>query len=229
MLASTWNVGGGAIPSSGAERPSLRDLLHPLSGLTALTDLKAITLDARAADGIEGRVADGSRWKLSATSLLTGDDKLIVTPTDAPTAGRWLRAAGYADIAMPITFATADAAILLTVPAGCTLVPLEFWWTITTPFTGGAASAIGASSSTLAGKTTKGDLLGGATGDVLAALTAVLSPAQGTIGTQFDTLAKRRIIMRPTDTIRFDRITSAFTAGVGAVHMSALILTNNGV
>jgi hypothetical protein len=94
--------------------------------------------------------------------------------------------------------------------------------------TGGSSSAIGVSSSKT-GFTTKGDLLGGATGDVAAALTAALSPANGTIGAKMDTVAElHTTLWKAADIIRFDRITSAFTAGSGAVNVVADILTNAG-
>jgi hypothetical protein len=75
-----------------------------------------------------------------------------------------------------------------------------------------------------------GSLLGGATGDVAATLTATLGSvyAPGTIGTDWDTIAKRRCLWKPTDTIRFDRITSAFTAGAGNIIVVADLLRNPG-
>ena len=63
------------------------------------------------------------------------------------------------DIKLPISFATANAAALYTVPAGQRLRVNRVWWEVTTGFTGGAASTIGVST-TDALYNTKGDLLG---------------------------------------------------------------------
>jgi len=100
--------------------------------------------------------------------------------------------------------------VLFTVPAGHYLRVSRTWWNVQSAFTGGSSSAIGASSSNAA-YNTKGDLQGGASGDLLAALTAGQRP--GTIGAKFG--SNGVVILAPGDTIRFDRITSAFTAGAG--------------
>ncbi|WP_196302696.1 hypothetical protein, partial [Streptococcus pneumoniae] len=78
------------------------------------------------------------------------------------------------DLPFPIGFATADAAVLGTMPAASSLLVIRGYWEISADWTGGTASAIGLSSSQTA-HSTKGDLLGGAAGDVAAALTAALS------------------------------------------------------
>lgn len=121
---------------------------------------------------------------------------------------------------LPIGFALADAAVLFTVPTltnGAAAIELaSFWWEITTSFTGGASSAIGVSSSN-ASYSTKGDLLGGSTGDVAAGLLSTgLTHKGGTLGTKYGSNGK--IVLIAGDTIRFDRITSVFTAGAGFVH-----------
>lgn len=192
--------------------------------------LKAIPID-RAVDGMMILVlADGSRWMWDSDCALTGDDLFVVEPTTG--AGAWLRVPGAFEIKMPITFATADAAILATVPTGALVRFDEFFWQVTADFTGGASSAIGVSSSNKndsANFTTKGDLLGGATGDVLATLVASSGDyLRGTIGTDWDTLAKRRTLFKAAETLRFDRITSAFTAGTGYVIANGNLLRNAG-
>lgn len=170
-----------------------------------------------------------SMWRFHSSSALTGDDTLIITPTAG--SGRWLRVPGACRLQFAIAFGTADAAVLYTVPTGAYIQPLAFWWQVSTSFTGGTNAAIGVSSNKT-GYTTKGDLLGGATGDVLATLAAAGSgatPIAGTVGAVFDTLAKRDgAILVPTNTVRFDRLASAFTAGVGTVNMACNILQNNG-
>ncbi len=195
--------------------------------VASLTELKAIPANRRDAGMLAVNTTDGSRWRFHGTSALTGDDILVVAPSAG--SGRWLRDLGAAELAMPIAFGTADAAVLLTVPAGCLLKIDEFAWKVSANWTGGSSSAIGVSSSNKTSLTTKGDLLGGATGDVEATLVAASGLcAMGTIGAGYDTLAKRRPLWIPTETIRFDRITSAFTAGTGFVLAAATILEHAG-
>ena len=122
-------------------------------------------------------------------------------------------------LALPITFSTADAAVLFTVPAGQRLFVHRALWEVAVDFTGGAASAIGVSA-TVAPYNTKGDLLGGAAGDVLATLTAGLKG--GTLGTDFG--SNGVVVLPAASSVRFDRITSAFTAGSGFVHIQASLL-----
>ncbi len=171
-------------------------------------------------------MADGKEWQFSNTSVLADDGQLVIAPASGT--GRWLLIPGLWTLALPITFATADAAVLYTVPAGAVIQPVEFDWLVSTGFTGGASSAIGVSSGTKSGYTTKGDLLGGAAGDVAATLVVATTPNLGTIGAGFDTLAKRRKVLTATDSLRFDRITSAFTAGAGNVNLTAFVRANAG-
>ena len=193
-----------------------------------LATLKALT-DWGRADGQQALVtADGSLWRFVATSTLAGDDVLVAEPDDSPSEGRWLRAEGSALLQLPIDFNTADAAVLLTVPAGCVLTVEEASWRVDTSFTGGASSAIGASSSNHVGFTTKGDILGGAAGDVAATLVSGALAVPGTLGGKMDTLAHKHAPWLPGDTVRFDRITSAFTAGAGALQLAVHIEQNLG-
>lgn len=207
-----------------AARAVSERIAAPVATLTALKAIPA----AHRVDGMYAHVlSDDSLWQFDSASALSGDDVLVAAP--AAGTGAWLRAPGGALLSLPFTFATADAAVLLTVPTGCVLRVHEFAWKITADMTGGAASAIGVSSSNHTGNTTKGDLLGGATGDVAATLVASSGEfAMGTIGTTFTTIANRRPLWKPTDTIRFDRITSAFTAGSGSVLVACDILKNLG-
>lgn len=197
--------------------------------VATLTELKGIPATNRV-DGMQVLVtADNSRWKFLAAGALTGDDLLIVTPTAGT--GTWLRLPGAVDLACPIAFGTANNAVLLTMPAGARLAVERLCWEVTADFTGGSSSAIGVSSSVNRGTdfTTAGDLLGGAGGDVLAALTAALGFTAGTIGTDMDTLTKtRRLMLVAADTVIFNRITSAFTAGTGFVHIIGNLLKNAG-
>lgn len=124
---------------------------------------------------------------------------------------------------LPIAFGTADAAVLFTVPTltnGAAAVKIDsLFWEVTTSFTGGSSSAIGVSSSNTR-YSTKGDLLGGASGDVLATLVSTNTYVPGTLGAKYAAAATTgKIFLVAGDTLRFDRITSAFTAGAGFVHV----------
>lgn len=199
--------------------------------VATLTVLKTYS-KAQRIDGMIAMVlADGSLWRFSDASALTGDDLLIATPADAPAAGRWLRMTGAVDLAIPITFATADAAAILTVQAGTRLAVQSVAWEVTADFTGGSSSAIGVSSNktTPTNWSTKGDVLGGSGGDVLATLVASGGYIPGTIGADMDTLTKvRGLVLVSTDTLKFDRITSIFTAGTGFVHVLGNLIKNAG-
>lgn len=194
--------------------------------VATLTDLKGIPADRRVAGMTVLVTADQSRWRFHATSALTGDDALVVAPTAG--SGRWLLMPGGCTLVLPITFATADAAVLLTMQAGQEFLLLEPFHKVTADWTGGTASTIGVSSNKT-NFTAKGDILGGVAGAAAAALTAAISNCFGTIGTGFDTLAKRRVaLFAATDTIRHDRITSAFTAGAGSVNLMGILRRNDG-
>jgi len=118
-----------------------------------------------------------------------------------------------------ISASTADAEVIYTVPSNLTLLVLPFvLWEVTTAWTGGTSSAIGISSSA-SGLTTKGDVHGGASGDVLATLTAGLK--RGTTGAK---IATPGAVLTPSSTLRFDRITSAFTAGAGRIVVPVMVI-----
>ncbi len=166
--------------------------------------------------------ADGSEWVYHPTSALTGDDILVITPTNA--AGRWLRKVGRVALALPIGHATANAATLLTLPAGAAFKLESAHWLVTTAFTGGSSSAIGVSST---GATTAGDILGGASGDVEATLTA--GHKAGTVGTLMDTDTELHArLYAATNVFTFNRVTSNFTAGAGYAVLVGDLLANPG-
>jgi len=193
--------------------------------VASVTALRAIPT-SRAVNGMVALVtADNSLWRFHDSCALTGDNILVAEPSDGGS-GAWLRLPGAVELQLPFTYATADAAVLLTVPTGAVLQVDELFWKVTTGFTGGSSSAIGVSSSK-SGLTTKGDLLGGASGDVAATLVAG-SAILGTIGGAYATLSARRKLFVAADTFKFDRITSAFTAGAGSVCLVAKLLRNAG-
>jgi len=123
---------------------------------------------------------------------------------------------------LAIAFGTADAATLYTIPTGLKAEIERAYWEVTTSFTGGSSSAIGVSSSNTS-YATKGDILGGASGDVAATLVSTgLTYKGGTIGAKFG--SNGMVVLVGGDTIRFDRITSAFTAGAGFVHLTGTLI-----
>ena len=123
---------------------------------------------------------------------------------------------------LAIGFGTADAAVLATVPTGYVFEVQSAYWEVGTSFTGGTSSAIGVSSDD-ADYNTKGDILGGATGDVLATLVSTGRVYKGgTVGAKFGSNGK--VVVGGGKVIRFDRITSAFTAGAGYVHLTGRLI-----
>lgn len=171
------------------------------------------------------RALNHQRYYWSATSILTADDQLIIKPDDVthPAAGRWLaQPMTLVDLAMPFTYATADGATLFTVPAGCYLRVVRGYWEVTTAFAGGSSSAIGLASDQT-GHTSAGDLLGGSGGDVEATL-IVGDYIEGTVGAD----QAAGIILAPGKLVTFERITSAFTSGVGIAHLVCEVLKNAG-
>lgn len=169
--------------------------------------------------------ADGSRWYWHATSTLTSDGILVQAADDAPAAGRWLRAEGYVDLAVPFSRALADGATILTLPAGCRFKLDSAHWEVTTAFSGGSSSAIGVASTTFS---TAGDILGGAGGDVAATLGTTGIKA-GTCGAKLDTDAEvHACLFAAGEAFTYEEITSEFTAGVGKVHLVGFLLRNAG-
>jgi hypothetical protein len=165
-------------------------------------------------------VADGSEWIYSATSAAADPTQnLVLTPPDG--VGRWLRIDEVLDLSVAFDVTFADSATLFTVPVGCRLLVRRGYWEVTTAFAGGNQSAVGLSSSN-AGANTKGDVLGGATGDVAATLVPGLQ--LGTIGTK----TAGGVLLVAGNTVRFDRIASAFVSGAGNAHLVCDILANAG-
>ncbi len=195
--------------------------------VASLTAMKGINPGARVDGQIFLNLADDTPWTFNAASSLTGDDILVAAPDSG--SGRFLRLPGAGKFELPFTFATLDAAALLTMQAGQELAVERVGWRISTGMTGGTGSAIGVSSNktTPTNWSTKGDILGGASGDVAATLTAGLKV--GTIGADMDTLTKTRgLILVSGDVLRLDRITDAFTAGAGNVVVVGTLLKNDG-
>lgn len=201
---------------------------QPALSVATHAALRAISAATRYDGMLAQTQNDNANWRFVAAGTATDtSENLIVTPTAGT--GVWVRTDAVIEMALAFTYQTADAAALLTVPAGCELHLLDLAWYISTTMAGGSSSAIGASSSKT-GYSTKGDLLGGATGDVAATLVSTGAKYKaGTIGAGFDTLARRDgAYLVAADTIRFDRITSVFTSGVGSVMVRAQVIANAG-
>lgn len=197
---------------------------HPIALSTFLLTLALIkALDVTEHLPGETFVVGTNRYYYHPTSVLTADDIFVIAPTTG--AGRYLLAPGFNfDLSLAIAFGTADAAVLATMPTNSFALLGRNYWEITADWTGGSSSAIGLSTSQAPG-TTKGDLLGGASGDVAATLVASGGRLLGTVGAD----VASGILLKGAATVRFDRITSAFTAGTGFAHVVGQMLANPGV
>lgn len=198
---------------------------HTAATIAALAAL--LSTDPACAHGNEVLVdADGSQWVFNKNSALAGDNIFVLAPADAPAAGRWIRKAGIARLDLSIPFATADATVLATIPAGFRFRPLEANWKVTTTMTTASAAGAGVSSSNAAAST-KGDLLGGATGDVVATLvsTGASNFVLGTGGAKLmgTNTQRRAIALVAGDTLRYDLFTGTFTGGVFAAQIHGII------
>lgn len=228
-------IGKAATATAGAdedfelEMHNFGSLAIAVSQLADRAALKAITATNRF-DGMLMLVkTDNSLWRFNSTAAqaadaAAGSEQFVVVPTAGT--GRWHRADKAFIASFAFDFNTVDAAALLTMPEGFTARIAHFpHWEIAVAMTGGASSAIGVSSSKT-GYTTKGDILGGAAGDVAAGLTA--GTKLGTIGPKLDTLAEwQALLLVEGDTLRFDRITSQFAAGNGVVRVPLIITSND--
>ncbi len=180
-----------------------------------MTSLRALT-GAGYDKAVAFVVADGSLWRFAATSTLT-DEGFLVAGSGT---GRWLRLDKEVDITAAITSSTADAAVLYTVPAGFTLRIGVPFWKVGTTMTTASAGAAGLSSSN-AGLATKGDLLGGSSGDLVATLVSTGAYAKGTVGTM---IGQPGAVITAGETIRFDLIAGTFTGGAMTAHIPVQVL-----
>lgn len=184
----------------------------PLATVAALSALA----DEDLTEGVERTLADGSEWRYDPNATAQDASKNLVVEPDVGD-GAWVRTNDTVDLAFPVTKDTADGAVLFTVPAGFRLLVRRGYWENTTAWTGGTSSTIGLSSSNAA-YSTKGDLLGGASGDAAANLGVGVK--LGTAGAKITA----GTILVPGDTVRFDKITDAFTAGAGKAHLVVDVL-----
>ncbi len=196
----------------------------PVANATALSTIpKAALVNGQSFLKLD----DLSTWIYLAAATATDASLQLVIPATTAGVGAFVRAPGTCELILPIAYTNTDAEVLLTTPTGCRwALTLAAYWEVTTGFTGGSSSAIGLSSSKT-GFTTKGDILGGASGDVTATL-GTTGLKLGTIGAKLDGDDKRAIFVSG-ETIRFDRITSVFTAGAGYAKLGIHLLENLGV
>lgn len=197
---------------------------HPQAALlaTTLAALKLLDPKNYEANGLPIRLANGMKYVPHATSTLTADDIFVVQATGVTT-GRWLLATGEMSLVpLTVAFGTADLAVLATLPTNSQVIVGAGYWSVDVAFTGGTSSAIGLSSSNT-NYNTAGDVLGGSGGDVLAALTAG-SVKMATVGTK----VARGVHLVGGNTIIFNRITSAFTAGSGRAVLPITVIANPG-
>lgn len=200
-------------------------MISPVANIAALKAVVVTSLTTGTLCLVESdNTGMASLWMYSSTSSATDTSNLLITPPTAGS-GAWLNQSDRVALKLAIGFATADAAVLFTVPTGVRLRPKVAWWDVTTSWTGGTSSAIGVKSS-VSGFSTAGDILGGASGDVAATLVSTNTRMVGTIGAQLSSTS--RLILVAADTISFDRITSAFTAGAGYVRLECDVLANPG-
>lgn len=169
-------------------------------------------------------LADGSLWRYAAASVLTteagGGPFLVATATTAAV-GAFLRmASGPIDLQLPVTSATLDTAVLYTVPTGFRLRITVPFWSVSTTFTTSSAGAAALKSSN-AGLATAGDILGGASGDLVATLVSTGAYAKGTVGVK---IGKPAAVLSAGDTIIFNLIAGTYTAGAGIAHVPVEIL-----
>lgn len=200
-------------------------MLAPVANIAALTatDITSVqngTLCLVLADNTGAM----SVWRYHSTSTATESTKFFVAAPDSG-AGAWLNTSREVAIKPAVAFTTTDAAVLFTVPTGARLHPRKAWWDITTSFAGGSSSAIGLSTS-VSGFSTKGDLLGGASGDLAATLVSTNTRMVGTVGATLTSTS--RLIMIAADTVKFDRITDVYTSGAGFGRVLFDVLANLG-
>lgn len=165
-----------------------------------------------------------SLWMFSSTSVVADDttNQLVTNPTTG--GGAWLYQGSSITLKLAISHANSDADTIFTVPTGVQLHPREAWWETSQTFNG-TSPKLGVHASPT-GWTTKGDILGGATGDTLASTDSRMA---GTIGAKLDTRAHGRLIMIAADTFKFDLISGSLsTAGASNVRILCDVLANAG-
>lgn len=204
-------------------------MISPVASIAALKAVVVTSLTTGTLCLVESDNAGmASLWMYSSTSAATDASNLLVTPPTAGS-GAWLYAGSKVVLSLAVDHSTADNATIFTVPTGARLRPHAAWWDVTTSWTGGTTPAIGVHASPT-GWTTKGDILGGASGDLTATLVSTATRMTGTVGAKLDGTASgnNRLIMVAADTFKFDRIADNFAAGAANVRILCDVLANAG-
>jgi hypothetical protein len=193
--------------------PEVRMIAARTGQVATKAALTALAGSDRGDGDIRQVSADRSTWQyVSGSTLIDATATLVAVADDA--AGAWLRCDKVCHLRTAIAFGTADAASMFLVPVGYTVEVIDPYWEITTLFNGGALSAIGLSSD-LAPTSTKGDILGGASGDTNAGVLGATGKAiKGTAGA----VTAHRFVLTSGKKLRYDRIASVFTSGAGFVN-----------
>lgn len=212
--------GGAGITRGGPAHDKFTGAALDLAGILGSINVEHATVaavQALTAEDFNGVIYVGQkpyRWRAASLANDT-TGQLAIRPTAIASSdpGRFeLDDATTTILGAACTFATADLAVLYTVPVGFTLLLTpRAWWNNSIAWTGGTSSAIGLSSSN-ASYNTAGDLQGGAGGDLTAAMGAGYKVGSA-IGTKL--ASSGIVILTGGDTILFNRIASVYTAGAG--------------
>lgn len=206
---------GWARPGSDGQPTDLFTILRSMMPRVATAAAaEAITRDERNGLLVVGKLPF---WWNAASLANDVTKQIAIRPTDVASnvAGRWESLSTSHLLALPVSKDTTNGAVLFTVPAGFRLL-LERrpFYDNTIAWTGGTASAIGIKSSNAA-YAGDGDIQGGASGDLAAALGTGIK--WGTLGTKFG--SDLGVVLEAGDTILFQRLVSAFTAGSGTLYV----------
>lgn len=94
------------------------------------------------------------------------------------------------------------------------------FWSVSVTFTTSTSGAAGLKSSN-AGLSTAGDILGGASGDLVATLVSTGAYAKGTVGAK---IGKPPAVLSGAETIVYNLIAGTYTAGTGIAHVPVAVL-----
>lgn len=162
----------------------------------------------------------GRLWRYAAASTLTADGGFLVAAATGAGVGAFIAMDRTIDIQAAVSSATTDATVLYTVPAGFRLRLTVPFWSVSVTFTTSSAGAAGLKSSN-AGLNTAGDILGGASGDLVATLVSTGAYAKGTVGAK---IGKPPAVLSGGDTVIYNLIAGTYTAGTGIAHIAVEVL-----
>ncbi len=143
-------------------------------------------------------------------------EQMVLTPTAGT--GRWLRYQKSFDLKAAIGFALADNATLVTVPVGFLISTVRPFLEIVTQFAGGTNAAIGVSASVVP-FSTAGDIIGGAGGELTAALTAGMRGKLGTALAAALAGTGQPFTLAAGGILKWNKIVDSFTSGAGFLHV----------